>query len=314
MDRIMNYPQSLGLHAIPLYDYSETFINKQQNENNYFTFAYYHDKTQYPLLMHKHDYYEINIITNGVGRHYIEDNSVDASKGCVFVLPPNIMHGYYAEPDCEIFHLVLSKSFINKFSKELHSFKNFSLFFEIEPMLRKVLNEEFFLQLTNSELNDLLPELNNLIHCEEIKYSGVTTLKNAKALSIIGSLTYLYSQKKAKFYDNTQIATKNLIAGVNYIHENYMDKIHLPDVAALCFMSYSTFSRYFKKIFNLSPFDYLMKLRIERAKILLTTTDQSASDIAQICGFFDQSHFSKYFYKFENVTPMKYRKTVLQEK
>ncbi len=311
----MRYPEALGLHATPQYNYLETFTTrKKENEDNYFTYAYYHDKTQYPLLMHKHDYYEINIITNGVGRHYIEDNWANAQTGSVFVIPPNIMHGYYAGPDLEIFHLALNKSFMNNFSKELHSFENFSMLFEIEPLLRKALNEEFFLRLTETELNELLPELNNLIKCEQTKYSGITILKNAKALSIIGSLTCLYTQKKSAIYKRNPPVTKNLIDGVNYIHENYMEKIHMPDLAALCFMSYSTFSRNFKKIFNLSPSDYIMKLRIENAKLLLKNTDKNISSIAQDCGFFDLSHFSHYFYKFEKTTPMKYRKNIYETK
>ena len=126
---------------------------------------------------------------------------------------------------------------MNKFSKEVHSLENFSMLFEIEPILRKALNEEFFLQLNASEMGNLLPELNNLIDCEKIKYSGITTLKNAKALSIIGSLTCLYSQKKSAIYKRSQPVTKNLIDGVNFIHTNYMEKIHMQDLADLCFMS-----------------------------------------------------------------------------
>jgi AraC-like DNA-binding protein/quercetin dioxygenase-like cupin family protein len=310
----MRYPQFLKQHAVPQYNYLETFpLLGKDNTDNYFTYAYYHDKTQYPLLMHRHDYYEINIVTNGEGRHYIEDNSVSAQKGSVFVLPPNIMHGYYAGPDLEIFHLALSKRFMNVFSKELHSFKNYPIIFEIEPMLRKALNEEFFLQLTDAELKNLLPELNNLIDCEQVKYPGIVTLKNAKALSIIGSLTCIYSQKKSDIDKNSQLTTKNLIDGINYIHENYTDKIHLPDIAALCFMSYSTFSRNFKKIFGLSPSDYIMKLRIEHAKNLLNDTERSLANIAQDCGFFDLSHFSHYFCKFEKITPMKYRKQAVKD-
>ncbi|MBQ4269569.1 MAG: helix-turn-helix transcriptional regulator [Clostridia bacterium] len=305
----MRYPESLELHATPQYNYLETFpTRKEKNEDAYYTYAYYHDKTQYPLLMHRHDYYEINIITNGFGRHYIENNSAKAHTGSVFVIPPNIMHGYYEGSNLEIFHLALSKRFMSTFSQNLHSLENFSMLFEIEPMLRKALNEEFFLRLTESELNRLLPELNNLIFCEETDYAGMTTLKNAKALSVIGLITCLYTQKKSSVEKNDQPITKNLLDCVNYIHENYMEKIHTPDLAALCFMSYSTFSRNFKKIFNLSPANYIMKLRIEKAKTLLKTTDKSISNIAQDCGFFDLSHFSHYFYKFEKCTPLNYRK------
>ena len=56
-----------------------------------------------------------------------------------------------------------------------------------------------------------------------------------------------------------------------------------------------------------------MKLRIEHAKVLLKDSNQTIADIAQNCGFFDQSHFSKHFYKFENITPIKYKKTFTKE-
>lgn len=303
----MIYPKKLDLHATPQYNYLETFASKDGKNENYFTYAYYHDKTQYPLLMHKHDFYEINIVTQGEGRHYIEEASVNAQAGSVFVIPPNILHGYYAGADLEIFHLALSESFMTNFSKELHSLKNYPLLFEIEPMLRTSLNENIFLSLSDEELQNLIPELNNTVRCEQIKYSGMLTLKNAKALSVIGYLTYLYTQKKSDIFQNTQPFAKNFVNCINYLHKNYNEKIYVQDLADQCFMSYSTFSRNFKKIFKLSPNDYLLKLRIENAKQALKETNKSILEIALDCGFFDQSHFSHYFYKFEKMSPAKYR-------
>lgn len=302
----MEYPSKLGLHAVPKYNYAENFSNKR--EEAFFVYAYYHDKKQYPLLMHCHDYYELNIITQGEGRHYIEDNYTPARCGSVFVLPPNIMHGYYAGPDLEIFHLVLSNSFINKFSKELSSLAGYSTLFEIEPILRKALTDELFLQLSVSEMKMLLPELNNLVACEKIDYKGIKTIKNARALSIIGTLTQLISQKKPSGSEQNQPPAKNLIKSVEYIHENYMEKIHVQELADICFMSYATFSRYFKRVFNVSPTEYIMVLRIKNAKKLLRDTEKPVSLIAQECGFFDLSHFSHYFFAYEKMTPIQYRK------
>lgn len=304
----MRYPEKLEKHVVPKYNYLTTFPTRNDNhEDGYFVHAFYHDKTQYPLLMHAHDYYELNIVTDGVGRHYIENNYVDSKKGSVFVIPPNIMHGYYNGVNLEIFQLALSDSFMTKFSKELKSFAGYSMLFEIEPILRKSFNEEFFLSLTNDEMKAILPELNGLVACKNIVYPGITTLKNAKALSIIGSLTYLIHQKKQTIEHN-QPAIKNLIKSVEFIHQNYMEKIHVQDLAEMCFMSYTSFSRYFKKAFDMSPSDYIMAYRIKMAKFLLDNTEKTVSQIAQECGFFDQSHFALYFYKIEKVTPAQYRR------
>ena len=87
-----------------------------------------------------------------------------------------------------------------------------------------------------------------------------------------------------------------------------MEKIKVQELADICFMSYATFSRYFKRVFNVSPTEYIMTLRIKNAKNLLRNTEKSISQIAQDCGFFDLSHFSHYFYEYEKTTPLKYRR------
>lgn len=69
--------------------------------------AYFHD-SEFPLYMHSHDFYEMNIIIEGYGRHYIEDKNFPAVPGNVFVIPPKISHGYWAQNDTmSIFHLLL---------------------------------------------------------------------------------------------------------------------------------------------------------------------------------------------------------------
>lgn len=246
--------------------------------------------------------------------NYIENNYADAKTGSVFVIPPFIYHGYYDGADLEIFHIALNKNFIDKFHTELHSFKYYSMMFEIEPVLRKSLKQEYFLQLDENELAELVPELNSLCHYEKLNFSGIITLKNAKALSIIGQLMYMFSQKNSTISNNENPSSQSIIAGVNFIHENYTEKIYMQQLADLCFMSFSTFSRKFKQIFDMSPGDYIMKLRIENAKTLLKETDKSMTPVAQDCGFFDLSHFTHYFKQFESCTPYQYKKRLSYNK
>ena len=55
--------------------------------------------------------------------------------------------------------------------------------------------------------------------------------------------------------------------------------------------------------------NYAKKIRIERAKVLLLTTNESILEIALTLGFHDQSHFYKVFKSFTGMSPSKYRNT-----
>ena len=67
------------------------------------------------------------------------------------------------------------------------------------------------------------------------------------------------------------------------------------------------FSRLFKQSLGLSPYQYLIEQRIERAKQLLKETNQSILDIALNCGYNSHSHLSKQFRQVTGMTPKAYR-------
>ena len=72
-------------------------------------------------------------------------------------------------------------------------------------------------------------------------------------------------------------------------------------------------SREFSKYFdNLSFGDYIRKLRIEKAKELLSDPSLSSGEIAYLTGFSDQSHFNRIFKKHTGNTPSEYRKSLLK--
>lgn len=73
-------------------------------------------------------------------------------------------------------------------------------------------------------------------------------------------------------------------------------------------------SREFSKYFDdLSFGDYLRKLRIDKAIQLLTTTDQTLTEVAYLTGFSDQSHFARIFKKFTGKNPSAYRKNIAKK-
>lgn len=95
-----------------------------------------------------------------------------------------------------------------------------------------------------------------------------------------------------------------------YIFENFSRNISLQQLAQHCLVSPFHFSRIFKAIMNISPHQYLTEVRLNHAKVLLTTSDQSITDIAYACGFNSVEHFATaYRYRYR-ASPSKFRTSV----
>ncbi|NET38267.1 MAG: AraC family transcriptional regulator [Cyanothece sp. SIO1E1] len=94
---------------------------------------------------------------------------------------------------------------------------------------------------------------------------------------------------------------------LDYI-DTYLDRdIKLANLAELLDISQFHFSRLFKQSIGISPYQYLIQQRVERAKQLLKQTEQSIVDIALDCGFNSHSHLSKQFRQLTGMTPKAYR-------
>lgn len=95
-----------------------------------------------------------------------------------------------------------------------------------------------------------------------------------------------------------------------YILENFTHNISLQQLAKHCLVSPFHFSRIFKTIMNVSPHQYLSEVRLNHAKVLLSTTVQSITDIAFTCGFNSVEHFATaYRYRF-HTSPSKFRTVI----
>ncbi|HHX56219.1 MAG TPA: AraC family transcriptional regulator [Clostridiales bacterium] len=100
---------------------------------------------------------------------------------------------------------------------------------------------------------------------------------------------------------------------VFYYVENHYDKdIKVTEMAKICGMSYSYFSRTFNKAMNTSFNEYLNYVRISEAEKLLLTADLNVTEIAMKVGFSTASYFIMQFKSYKNMPPNKYKKIFLQ--
>ena len=83
--------------------------------------------------------------------------------------------------------------------------------------------------------------------------------------------------------------------------------ITVSECADFCKMSKVHFSRFFKQITGMPPVQFVLKIRIDRAKELLDFTDKPIAEIAEASGFPDQNYFARTFKKITGMSPTQYR-------
>ena len=92
-----------------------------------------------------------------------------------------------------------------------------------------------------------------------------------------------------------------------FIEANLDQKISIEALARAVGLSMFHFARAFKQSEGVTPHDYLVQRRVNRAKELLAATDLPLSEIAVTVGFSDQSHCARRFREYMGVCPRDYR-------
>ena len=100
-----------------------------------------------------------------------------------------------------------------------------------------------------------------------------------------------------------------LSAALKYMSDNIDTALSRDDVANVACLSPSHFSRVVKQAFGQSFTELMSKMRVEKARELLSHTEKSLVQICLDCGFNDQSYFTKVFQKYTGHTPGEYRNT-----
>ncbi len=94
---------------------------------------------------------------------------------------------------------------------------------------------------------------------------------------------------------------------MNAVLSNPAEEHSLEAMAAVAGVTPSHFCRLFKKATGISPHQYVMKARLDRAQQMLVQTDLSLAALSEATGFTSQSHFSRAFRAWFGMSPSDYR-------
>ncbi len=94
---------------------------------------------------------------------------------------------------------------------------------------------------------------------------------------------------------------------ISYIHKNYSTISSIEEIAANLFVSYSHLRNVFKKELGVTIYDFLLSVRMEQAKKLLTSSKMNLTQIAYKVGYSDYDYFKTVFAKYNGMTPREYQ-------
>ena len=120
--------------------------------------------------------------------------------------------------------------------------------------------------------------------------------------------TFVFSQQQNQ---NSSSPEKAIIREtIDYMKNNLDKTIRIEDFADLNKYSVSHFSKLFRLTTGMSPIEYFIHLKMQKACQLLYTEDSRVKQIAALLGYDDPYYFSRLFKKYMNTSPETYRKSV----
>lgn len=157
------------------------------------------------------------------------------------------------------------------------------------------------------------PKLNELINTFISEYStqqpGCSLMLDS--LSVQAAVLLLRESKHSLSSFSRQPGEykdyKCISRAIEYITDNYLGKISLLDLASETHYSPYHFLRLFKQHTGKTPFEFLLDVKIEKAKILLKHSDQTISETCYQSGFSSNSYFCQVFKKKTGISPSQYK-------
>lgn len=259
------------------------------------------------LIPHYHDYIEILYAKDCNLSVWINDEEIPFSSGELIIINSREAHEVYAKEKNQGKYLVI------KFSPEILRFggdaSNDAKF--ILPLFRDDLSGIRKLSASDVAVVGIDTAIDSIFSEWRREAFGCELALRGEILSLFSKIARIWKKNDGEhLFSNLDETSKTIYAAGIYCTEHFATCTE-EDVAERFAMSYSYFSRSFKRVMKKSFTAYINDLKIDFARNLLLTTNLSVTEIAQETGFSTASHFIASFKRKTGYSPLSYRKKLV---
>ncbi len=230
------------------------------------------------IAIHFHEYYEIEIITEGSGVMTLNGIEIPFKKGMVFFILPNDFHKIEFFEQSKIYNISFCEDVLISTQNQ-------------KQIIEKTNN---YLTVSDSQLNLILKLCDTIIELDAINEKSRRYLLK----SVLELFPKLY---------NIELVSSYFGIAVAFIENHFKDNITVHDVAKRCLINDDYLNRIFKKNINVTVTDYIRKKRLHYASVLLNSSKLSVSEIAYNSGFQSIQTFNRLYKDYYGVSPSKNR-------
>jgi len=248
--------------------------------------------TKQSFNKHFHEEFCFGVVESGQLDFNYRGKKVSANKGIINLCNPGEVHDGFTKNGWAYRMFYVDPLLMKELSSEISGKDNDIPFFKDGVIEDKVMSQQLLL------LHKLMSDDHVFtIEKEELFLNTVATFIKKHADSFIPIVTLTSSKS----------IINNII---DYINDNLSQELLVSELSELVGFSLFYFIRSFKKEVGLTPKEYIIQQRINKAIALIQKHKHKQLPLNQIalkCGFYDQSHMNKYFKLYKGLTPSIYQ-------
>ena len=261
-----------------------------------------HDLTE---VQHAHDFNELVLITGGTALHWLNGSEFPVVAGDIFLLQGQQDHYFHKRDRLEMINIMYDPQQIKLPESRLLKMPGYCALFLLEPVFRKQHRFSSRLHLARLALSRAERIALEMVDEVDRRLDGYESELLGKLIDLMVFLSRSYQESKS----TNSAALLRVGSVISSMEQDCARDWKLEDFIEMSRQSRSHFIRTFAKATSLSPFEYLIQLRLQRAMGLLRNSRLTISQIAFEVGFNDSNYFARQFRKRKGASPLAYRKS-----
>lgn len=244
-------------------------------------------------------------ILEGEAMLHLPEEDVRLKPGFMYIIPAFVIHSYECHGSFKLYYIHIYQGF----KKEIDLLESYELPTEVWAGNSY---ERLFAHFSSQHPDAQLPGSDPKCYDTSAQtYDYVERYMNMKLwekMELRGFMLIIMSQFIREAKPRFWTSDERMKRVVRHIHEHIANEIKVAELADVASVTKTYFIRLFKQVFSQTPVQYINKKKVERAQLLLFTSDCSVKELSYKLGFSDHSYFIRLFHKITGITPQEYRK------